>query len=264
MAEKANHVKLKFDDKNAVVVQDGKPVYVSDDGKDVVFDYAATLGTITRLNGEAKSHRERAEAAETKVKLFDGIEDPVKAREALEKIKDVDFSKMVHAGKVDEIKAEAQKAFEQKLAAVEERYKPVVTERDGLKSALHNEIVGGSFARSKFIADKLAVPADIVQAKFGAAFKVEEGNRLVAKGPDGNNIFSRARPGELATFDEALEVLVDTYLHRDSILKGTGASGGGANPSGGGGGKRTMTRAAFEALPPAERMAAVKTSTIVD
>jgi len=34
------------------------------------------LATITKLNGEAKGHRERAEAAEAKFKPFEGIEDP--------------------------------------------------------------------------------------------------------------------------------------------------------------------------------------------
>src|SRR5690349_21486790 len=99
-------MKLKLDDKNQVVVQDGKPVYVADDGKEVVFDYPATLATISRLNGEAKGHRERAEAAEAKAKIFEGIEDPVKAREALETVKNLDSKKLFDAGKVEEIKAE--------------------------------------------------------------------------------------------------------------------------------------------------------------
>ena len=72
-------MKLKLDDKGSVVVQDGKPVYVADDGKEVVFDYPATLQTISRLNGEAKSHRERAEAAEAKYRPFEGIKDAEKA-----------------------------------------------------------------------------------------------------------------------------------------------------------------------------------------
>jgi hypothetical protein len=42
-------MKLKLDDKGQVVVQDGKPVYVADDGKEIVFDYPATLQTISRL-----------------------------------------------------------------------------------------------------------------------------------------------------------------------------------------------------------------------
>lgn len=55
----------------------------------------------------------------------------------------------------------------------------------------------------------------------------------------GNKIFSRSRPGDLADFDEALETLVDQYPYKDQILKGSGASGGGAQHAGGGGQKQT-------------------------
>jgi hypothetical protein len=258
-------MKLKFDDKGAVVVQDGKPVYVADDGKDIPFDYTATLATISRLNGEAKGHRERAEAAEAKAKQFEGIEDPAKAREAIEIVGKLDTKKLLDAGKVDEIQANAKKAYEEQLKAVEEKYKPVIGERDALRNSLHQEIVGGSFSRSKFIADKLAIPSDLAQARFGTAFTVEEGNKLVAKDAAGNSIYSRARPGEIATFDEALEIIVDQYPYRDNILKGSGASGGGAGGSvNGAGGKKTMTRMQFDSLDAASKATAAKDSTITD
>jgi hypothetical protein len=256
-------VKLKVDDAGHAVVQDGKPIYVADDGKEIAFDYGSTLATISRLNGEAKSHRERAEGFESKLRTYDGIEDPAAAREALEKLKDIDLGKMVHQGKVDEIKAEAQKAFDQKLRALEEQYKPVISERDGLRSALHGEIVGGSFSRSKFITDKLAIPPDMVQARFGQHFQVEEGNKIIAQDASGNRIFSRARPGEIATFDEALETLVDAYPYRDNIIKGTGASGSGASGGNGSGGKKTVTRAQFEAMSAAEQATAARTTGVV-
>jgi hypothetical protein len=78
-------MKLKFDDKGAVVVQDGKPVYSMEDGKEVAFDAPATCDTINRLNGEAEQHREQKEAAETKLKAFDCIE-PEAARKALDTV----------------------------------------------------------------------------------------------------------------------------------------------------------------------------------
>lgn len=258
-------MKLKLDDAGHVAVLDGKPIYVADDGKEVAFDYAQTLGTITRLNGEAKNHRERAEAAETKLKNFDGIEDPAAALAAIEKLKDVDLSKMVHAGKLDEVKAEAKRAYEDQLKGLEAKYQPVVQERDGFKTALYKEIIGGSFSRSKFISEKVAIPAEFVQARFGENFTIEDGNRVVAKDNAGNKIFSRARPGEVADFDEALETLIETHSQRDHILKGSGASGGGAHGSGAnGGGGKTMTRAQYDSIPPMERAAALRGVTLVD
>lgn len=47
-------MKLKLDENGYVVVQDGKPVYVHDDGKEVAFDAPQTVQKISTLNGEAK------------------------------------------------------------------------------------------------------------------------------------------------------------------------------------------------------------------
>ena len=90
-------MKLKLDDAGHVVVQDGKPVYVYEDGKESPFDAAATLQTISRLNSEAKSHRERAEVAEKSLKAFSGITDPAAAIRALETVSNLDLKKLVDA-----------------------------------------------------------------------------------------------------------------------------------------------------------------------
>src|ERR1700755_688062 len=133
-------MKLKLDDKGAVVVQDDKPVYVADDGKEIALDYPGTLATISRLNGEAKGHRERAEAAEGKLKIFEGIEDAERARKALETVRNPKDGELVTAGKVEEIKAAAKKAAEEQVAAAakasNEQIKTLTGERDGLQSAL--------------------------------------------------------------------------------------------------------------------------------
>jgi D-alanyl-D-alanine carboxypeptidase len=251
---------FKFDAEGKIVIQEVNgqklPVFVHADGKEAPFDGDATVATIGRLNGEAKSHRERAEAAETSLKTFEGIADPVAARKALDTVKNLDDKKLVDAGEVERVKAEA-------IKAVEEKYAPVVKKAESLEQQLYSEKIGGSFSRSKVIADKFAIPADLVQARFGNAFKIEDG-KTVAYDQAGNKIFSRTRPGELADFDEALEVLVDQYPYKDQILKGSGSSGSGAGSStGNAGGKKTITRSAFEALDPAARAAAMKDGTTV-
>lgn len=251
-------MKLKLDDAGHVVLADGKPVYVHDDGKEIGFDAAAAMGTIARLNGEARDHRVRAEQAEGRLKLFEGIDDAEAARKALATVKNLDDKKLIDAGEVDRIKAEA-------IKAVEDKFKPVVSERDRLAQQLTDEMIGGAFARSKFIAEKMAIPADLVQARFGAAFKIE-GGKVTAYDAAGNKMFSRVNPGDAPGFDEALEMLVDAYPHRDTILKGSGASGGGAQGGGGSaGGGKTLTRVAFDALAPADRHAHVKAGgTVTD
>jgi len=243
-------MKLKYDAEGHVVVEDGKPVYSHDDGKDIAFDAPSAVSTIARINAEAKGHREKAKEHKDALKAFDGIEDPTEALKALTIVKNLDAKKLVDAGEIDKVRDEAIKAFEGKIKSVEEKYAPVVQERDALKNALVQEKVGGSFARSKLIAERLAIPADMVQSRFGNSFKVD-GDAVVAYDQNGNKIYSRAKPGEVAAFDEALEILIDQYPYRDHIMKGSGANGGGAQGGGGNGGKRTVTRAQFEALDPA-------------
>lgn len=251
-------MKLKLDEQGHVVVVDGKPVYTHDDGKDIPFDAPQAMGKITALNGESKTHRERAEKAEATVKAFEGLE-PEAARKAIDTVSKLDQKTLVDAGKVDEVRAEITKVYDGRLADAKK-----ATEK--LEAELRSEKIGGSFARSKLIAEKLAIPVDMVEARFGSAFKIEDG-RVVAYGTDGNKLFSRVRPGESADFDEALELLIEQYPNRDHILKSSGANGGGAQGGGNGGGtgKKQINRAAFDTLSPAQQQEHVKAGgTVTD
>lgn len=223
-------MKLKLDTNGAAVLLDGKPVYVKDDGSEIAFDVVGTTQAIARLNSEAKQHRERAELAEGKLKSFDGIEDPQAAVKALGLVANLDQKKLIDAGEVEKVKLEISKAFESKLGEA-------TTKAQQLEQQLYAEKVGGAFARSKVIADKLAIPPDMVEARFGKQFSIEDG-RIVAKDMNGNKLYSPSNPGELAGFDEAIDMLVSSYPYKDQILKSSGASGGGANQDGGNGGGR--------------------------
>ena len=221
----------------AEVNEQGLPLYIHDDGKEVAHDAAQTVATISRLNGEAKTNRERYEKAESALKTFEGIEDPAAAKKALETLKNFDDKKLVDAGEVEKVKAEA-------IKATEDKYAPIVQERDAFQTQLHNELIGGGFARSKYIQDNIAVPVDMIQATFGKNFQIENG-KVVAVGTDGQKIYSRTRPGEVADFDEALETLVGGYQHKDSILKGSQA--GGAGFQGGGNSNSGLKRSEMNA-----------------
>lgn len=244
-------MKLKLNEDGNVVVQDGKPVYVQDDGKEVAFDAAGTIATIGRLNGEARSHREKAEQFEAKYKPFEGIEDPEAARKALDTVKNLDDKKLVDAGQIETIKSEITKTYEAKLAEKDSLNKK-------LEGDLYQEKVGGSFARSKFISEECAVPPDMIEARFGKNFKVEDG-RTVGYDQHGNKLYSQSNPGETADFDEALSMLVSQYSYKDQILKGSQASGAGVGAQqGGGSGQKTLKRAEFEGKAPAEQAAFFK------
>lgn len=255
---------FKYDADGHIVTQEVNgqklPVFINAGGAETPFDGDSTVATISRLNGEAKSHRERAETAESSLKTFEGITDPAAAIKALNTVKNLDDKKLVDAGEVEKVKAEA-------IKSVEEKYAPIVKKAGDLESQLNTHLVGGAFARSKFIAEKFAAegPAgvEIAQALFANRFKVEEG-KVVAYDAQGGKIYSRTRHGELADAEEAIEIMVDAYPHKAHILKGSGASGGGASGGGSGnGGKKTITRAQFTALSPAERAAAASDANTV-
>jgi hypothetical protein len=259
-------MKLKLDADGHAVLEGGHPVYVHDDGKEIAFDAARTTETIKRLNGEAQTHREAKEQAlnqvgtlQQQMKVFEGL-DPEASRKALQQLKDIGDGKLIEAGKLEEVRGAAQKEYEARLKTLTEEFGTkegtLKAQAEALQGHLNNEIIGGSFARSKFIAEKLAIPMDLVQAAFGKNFKVEDG-KLVALDAQGNKVYSRARPGEPADFEEAIGQLVDQYPNRDHILKASGASGSGASGSkgagGGGDGSKTMTRSAFDQLNPMEK-----------
>lgn len=247
-------MKLKLDANGNAVLQEGMPVYVHDDGKEAPFDAAATVATIKARNAEAKQHRERAELAEGKLKLFEGIEDPAEALKAIATVKNLDAKKLVDAGEVEKVKAEVAKVYEAKLSDANKR-------AETIESQFHGELIGGAFARSKFLTEKTVLPTDLAQSAFGKHFKVD-GGKLKAFDAEGNPIFSRKNPGAAAEFDEAIEIIVDAYPRKDSILRGPNGSGSGTpGNGGGGGGAKTMTRAQFGQLSPAEQMKAAQAGT---
>lgn len=242
-------MKLKLDDEGNAVLKDGNPVYIHEDGSEHPFDAARTVQTISARNAEAKANRERYEAAEGKLKAFESIEDPEAALKALETVSKLDQKSLVDAGKVDEVRAEINKAWEKKLSDSEQHAKT-------LEQQLVDLTVGGAFSRSEYISKKTVLPADLAQAAFGKHFKVGEDGKLKALDANGNAIFSRKSPGEPADFDEAMEILVDQYPRKDSILRADNGSGSGApaGNSGGPGQGKSIDRASFGRLDPQAQM----------
>lgn len=244
-------MKLKtvtIDGKTYAEVQDEKPIFVGDDGKEIAFDAPSTVATISRLNGEARDHRLGKEKAEGLLKAYEGL-DANAAREAIDKLSKIDAKKLVEAGDMDAAIQAALKPHLEKLSLTEKA-------NADLTSSLHREMVGNRFAQSKFATENLS-PAgvDLIRTLYGDRLKVEDG-KVFGYDANGYKIPSRARPGEPADFDEVIESLVDQYPHKDHILSGKIPPGGGAGNGGGGSsGSKTMKQADFDALGPKDRAA---------
>lgn len=243
----------KTDDGTGLAVDDkGNPIWINPNGGG---EQSVEGNTISRLNAEARDNRVRAEKAENDLKAFEGL-DPKKAREAIDIADKIDKKQLIDAGKVDEVRAEITKGYEGKLTEAEKRANEAT-------AALRSERLSGRFASSKFVKDAVAVPVDMVQATFGARFEFDENNNIVAKRSDGNPVYSKKSMGNIADFDEALEILIDEYPNKNMILKGNNQSGTGNNGGGGNGngGKRVYTRAQFDALAPGEKANVAKMQT---
>jgi len=249
---------VEIEGKTYALVQDGRPLYKAEDGKDVAFDAPGTVATISRLNGEAKGHREAKEAAETKLKAFEGL-DAAAARDAIDKLSKIDAKKLVEAGDMDAAVQAAIKPYADKLATAE-------TAVGDLTGKLNKAVIGSRFAQSKYAAEKLT-PAgvDLIRTIYGDRLKVE-GDQLYGVDQAGAKLFSKARPGEVADFDEVIEAFVESYPHKDHILKGSGHQGSGKDPnSNGGGGAKQMSRAEFGQLDAQAQMAKMRDGfTVVD
>jgi len=238
-------------DGETIAMKDGNPVWVGNDGTEIVADYGHAIGKINELTGESVSRKNKLREYEEKyVKHFEGVDDPAsflsEARKAMEIAKNLDAKKLIDAGEVEKVKGEVSKVYEEKLSAAQ----MALQEKDAI---LTKEMIGGRFSRSRFIADKLAIPADLAEAAFGRNFQIKDG-KVIAVGHDGREIYSREKPGEVADFDEALSILVDGYANKAAILKGSTASGGGAQ--GGGGyvpGQKTVTLDQLNAMKPKDR-----------
>lgn len=233
----------KTDENGNIVIKDGNPVWVDASGRE------GTVGvdTIGRLNAENKSFRERAETAEGALKAFEGL-DAAAARTALETVSALGEGGVVDAGKLEQVKAQLTQQYEAQIAGLN-------TQLGDVTSQLNNTVLSAAFNGSKFIADNIAIPADMFQASFAKNFKVENGN-IIPLDSKGEPLYSKKRFGEIADFDEGISIIVDGYTHKDRILKAP--SGGGSGSGGGGGGRgagSVVRRSDFEGMTPADQAA---------
>lgn len=234
-------------DENGGLIADesGNPVLVNADGK----EQAINDGYIGQLSSEAANRRRELKTATEALSKFDGI-DPSAAADALQKLKNIDLSKMVGLDKLDEVRGEVSKSYQAKLDELTNG----MTDKD---KQIHGLLVSNAFKGSKFLSDKTILPPDLAEAYFGKNFKVENGKAIAMK--DGEPIYSAINPGKHADVDEALEIMVNGYSSKDSILKGSGASGTGSQQNNGsGGGVKTASREQFSKMQPAEQMGFVK------
>ncbi|UQZ90212.1 hypothetical protein C4J81_13775 [Deltaproteobacteria bacterium Smac51] len=214
----------KTNENSGLAVNDhGNPIWVSDTGEEKVVDYTAMSAALSRANREAAERNDKIKALDAKLAPLADIEDFDNWREeALKAIETV-------RGLPDKDKAIEERIKAQVDAATKPLRDQVATmekQRREAEEHLQRETVSNAFNRSEFVRGKMVDP--IVAADlFSKHFSLNQDGRLIATGHDGQIIYGEN--GE-AAFDEALAKLVDGYPGKNYLLKGSSASGSGANP----------------------------------
>jgi hypothetical protein len=249
-------MKLMIEDEGGVRLQDGKPVYVDDEGKEIAFDAPAAMSKIRALNNEAKEHRLKAEDYKTKAQTYSeqlqeltskidqyADLDPRKAKRALEKVAKLDAGELLEMEKVEMIKQQLRDEYEDQTAQLKtgfegkekqyqqelEKYTQTLTQKEQF---IYNLLVSNQFATLPFISQQTTMTPDVAATMFGKYFKVETddtGNTQLVAYLNGEKILSRTRHGEPASFDEAFKVIWDAYPNKEAYTKttsGSGSSGG--------------------------------------
>ena len=223
----------KMREDGTIELENGNPVYVHADGKEVPFDAEGALKSIGKLSSEMKMTKKQHQEAAEKLAMYSAIEDPEAAIKAMDIVKNLDAKKLVDAGQIEVLKVEMGKTFADKEGSLRSQWTQKEQEYQGqLKTkdeAIQSILMGGKFASSEFLKKTNLIP-EIAANYFGKNFKIEgEGHDIKVVGYlNGERIPSREKFGEPADFEEALAAVIDAYPHKDRIMLAGVSSGSGS------------------------------------
>ena len=247
------------DGKKVILTDDkGLPIVMDDEKEDVTpfgIDAIHLLSKVPALQTEAKGHRLKAEEANKKLETFAGI-DPAKATEALKLAANLSAGDLTKKEEVERIKQETEDAWKGKIEALALSHQEELKAKDDALADMDDDLRGSllttNFAKSPHFTGKepnTKLTPDIAEAYFGKSFKIEKDEQTgkrTAVGYIGENvIYSKSKPGTIAQFDEAMDLIIAAYPMKEAIL--FKSQGSGAPGSGGGGHRRGQTIASGDA-----------------
>lgn len=229
--------------------------YVEGEDKKFRLDIEGGFKTTEEISGLSTAlgkERARADAAEKRLKSFDGFDPKEFQKQQVE---------------LEQLRASRDDAAKERDAFVADALKPVAADRDQYKALYEQEraekeamAIEHLIAQSK-VFDKVKDPIyrRDLQNRIRPLLKYQDGN-VVGFNAMGGQIFDSN--GMPAPKDLLVEMIAKSFPDSASYFEGSTASGSGATPSanmsGGAGGIKTMKRADFEKLDPASRMARMK------
>lgn len=231
--------------KAAELDENGRVIFIDDelgddDPKKIIpVDVVSTYQTVPSLRAEAASHRKNADELKKKLEVFGDI-DADKAREAITLVQNLKDGDLVKAGEVEALKKQYADSFADEKRSLIDGFTHKET---GLKKDLETKdavirdlMISSQFSKSSFFSGenpKTIIPPEIAETYFGGNFKIESvnGKETAVAYLNGEKLYSRTNPGNLATFDEAIERIIDASPNKNRIIASTkgGSGGGGGN-----------------------------------
>ncbi len=267
----------KTDEAGQIVVENGNPVWIGAEGKEIAYDPNVTHSRLTSVRSDAQKRQERITELEQSLaalewagKSSEEIEQTKAELEELRAAKRKAARKKPAEGEDDTASEELQEKLyqlEQQIETLNKRDQEHTAALERAQSTVQQLTVGSEFRNSAWFSPwtddegqqrkpKTLLEPTAAEALFGGHFRPagENGGSVVATWTPGDKdtIYSEAEPGKPASFDEAFGLLFNRWEKKSHYLP-HGSPGGMNLQDGGpggadGGGK--ISRAKFDALSP--------------
>ena len=231
-------MKLKVDANGNAVLKDGHPIYAYNDGTEAPFD---AVGTLEGLNNKIKAEEEKAtrfyqerENLKKELEPWKAYK-PEEVKKAIETVKNLSAQEILDQRGIEELKRQMRQGFDEEKAAIAKSYEPKIKDFEQTiadrESVIYDLAVTNKFATSDYFSGekpKTVFAPEHATKIFGHRFKVDINGRnykIVALDENGKPLMSRKNHGELADFDEAVGILVDTDSKKNRILQGSDGGG---------------------------------------
>ncbi len=213
--------------------EQGNPIIENEDGTQYGLDAISLTGKIHEVNKESKDRKEKIRELTTSLEKFSKIDDPAKALEALETMKNLSEKDLKNKEDLELLKTDMENAWKVKMEDKENSFKTALTDKDSsistLQSDLHAALVQTQFASSPLFAGEdrtTTLTPDIAYTYFGNSWKIETnefGERVSIGYANGKPIYSQINPGDIASFEEAMPKIIEASGQK--IMKESTGSG---------------------------------------
>lgn len=218
-----------------------------------VEDVSGLKSALQKERDEVKTLKGSVKSLEEKIAIYKDIDDPEKAKEALQKIRDLEEKKLIEAGELEKVVENRTKLMKQdhdaQVQQLTKRAEEAEKTSANYKAQLATAIIerGITDAVSEVGQPRKGAMIDIIQ-RGRNAWKLDDSGKPVALNPDGTTIFGKDGKAPISMKEWAESLLTEApHLFEES-------RGGGARGTIIGGDGTGLTPEEFAKLTPAQKL----------